>query len=52
MRVCQVNSAIFKILDIPSLRIQAQIPPFQFLFFIYFKLYRFPVPVEASKTTS
>jgi hypothetical protein len=48
MRVCQVNAAIFKIFDVPSLHTQAQIPLFQF-FFIYFKLYRCPAPVEASK---
>jgi len=47
-----VNAAIFKIFDAPTLHTQAQIPPFQFLLFIYFKLYRFPVPVEASKATA
>lgn len=52
MRVCQVNAAIFKIFDVPSLHTQAQIPLFKFLFFIYFKLYRLPVPVEVSKATA
>jgi len=47
-----MNAAIFKILDVPSWHTQAQIHPFHFPFFIYFKLHRFPVPVEASKATA